>query len=204
MKTPKYSPELSRQNVSERSLDRDHGSEFINLLSDQDLLSEIRNGNVTLAMIRPELDSSTAIHGNDIAIAEEIETYIADLGILAKFSLTFDEEAVNEFYSGGPKEVQLEQPPMRRNTETRWNEFVAIMTSGPTTILLLHTPEGNAIQEWRRQVGHWNIEANRDPATIRGKFGLDNYNNLVHGSDAPESVEREVGIIKECISRQIA
>lgn len=205
METPKYIPELSRQNMDEAIIDRIHGKELIDFLSNQELLSEIHNGNVTLAMIRPELESSTAINGKDAEIAEEIETHISDVGILAKFSITFDNEAVNEFYSGGPKEVQLEQSPLRRqDKETRWDEFVSIMTAGPTTILLLHTPENDAIQQWRKQVGHWNIEVNRDPNTIRGKFGKDNYNNLVHGSDAPESVEREIGIIKNCIERQIS
>ena len=32
------------------------------------------------------------------------------------------------------------------------------------------------------------------PGTIRGDFGLSKSNNLVHGSDAPESAERELAI----------
>ena len=32
------------------------------------------------------------------------------------------------------------------------------------------------------------------PGTIRGDFSLSNRENLVHGSDSPESAEREIGI----------
>lgn len=205
MEAPKYIPELSRQNMGEQAIDRAHGEELVEFLNDQDLLDEIRDGNVTLAMIRPDIESSTTITGQDTEIANEIEKHITDVGLLAKFSIHFDKKAINEFYSGGPKEIQLEQPPLRRHEEeSRWDEFVSIMTAGPTTILLLHTSNSDAIQQWRKQVGHWNIEVNRDPNTIRGKFGVDNYNNLVHGSDAPESVEREVDIIKNCIKRQVS
>jgi nucleoside-diphosphate kinase len=32
------------------------------------------------------------------------------------------------------------------------------------------------------------------PGTIRGDFSLSNRENLVHGSDSPESAAREIGI----------
>ena len=32
------------------------------------------------------------------------------------------------------------------------------------------------------------------PGTIRGDFGLDVQENIVHGSDSPESAERELGL----------
>ncbi len=35
------------------------------------------------------------------------------------------------------------------------------------------------------------------PGTIRGDFGLEIGRNLVHGSDSPESAEREIGIFFE-------
>lgn len=35
------------------------------------------------------------------------------------------------------------------------------------------------------------------PGTIRGDFGLEVGRNLVHGSDSPESAEREIGIFFE-------
>ena len=35
------------------------------------------------------------------------------------------------------------------------------------------------------------------PGTIRGDFGIDLGLNLVHGSDSPESAEREIGLFFE-------
>jgi nucleoside-diphosphate kinase len=32
------------------------------------------------------------------------------------------------------------------------------------------------------------------PGTVRGDFGLETQFNLVHGSDSPESAEREIGL----------
>ena len=36
--------------------------------------------------------------------------------------------------------------------------------------------------------------ANAAPGTIRGDLSLSNRENLVHGSDSPESAEREIGL----------
>ena len=33
-----------------------------------------------------------------------------------------------------------------------------------------------------------------DPGTLRGDFGMSGANNLVHGSDSPESAERELAL----------
>jgi nucleoside-diphosphate kinase len=33
-----------------------------------------------------------------------------------------------------------------------------------------------------------------DPGTIRGDLGIDQTENLVHGSDSPDSARREIGI----------
>ena len=33
-----------------------------------------------------------------------------------------------------------------------------------------------------------------DPGTIRGDYGLDIEANIVHGSDGPESAEREIAL----------
>ncbi len=203
MNYPFYNPDLSRAHMGEQTAKPEAVPELLDLLHDPRLRQEALHGNITVAMIRPELEVSSILLGKDTKLAETLEAYITELGVLAKFALRFDRSAAEEFYAGTPRDVQLAQPPMRKKElPTRWDEFVSIMTAGPTTVLLLHTPDGDAIEKWRRQVGHWNIEANRDPATLRGRFGLDNYNNLVHGSDSPESAVREIDIIARCLTRQ--
>jgi nucleoside-diphosphate kinase len=50
-----------------------------------------------------------------------------------------------------------------------------------------------AIATCRKTIGATN-PADADPGSLRGSFALAMPNNLVHGSDSPESAEREIGI----------
>lgn len=175
--------------------------ELTALLKDPALESEIDQGNVTLAMIRPNVGPEANTKSlPDLECAWEIEGMINNLGILAKFSFCFGLEEVEEFYQGDPKERMLIEPPKNPKEYTqRWPEFKDFMASDPTTALLLYSPNGNAIQLWRSHLGHWNIDEVRDPSTIRGILGVNKYNNLVHGSDSPEAIKRELKIISRCL-----
>jgi nucleoside-diphosphate kinase len=65
------------------------------------------------------------------------------------------------------------------------------ITSGPVVLLVLEGP--NAVAVTRATIGTTNpVEA--APGTIRGDLGLMTGRNLIHGSDAPESAEREVAL----------
>jgi nucleoside diphosphate kinase len=154
-------------------------------------------------MIRPSLTGCTANdEWSDQEAANTIEEHIMKLGVITKFSVNFDVDTVHEFYGGQPKEVQLGlQPERYPEYETRWHEFVDLMCSGPTTVILLHSTNGDAIRLWRDQVGHYDIVKRRDPSTIRGTFGKDNYNNLIHGSDSIEAVKKEIAIISKLLGR---
>ena len=68
------------------------------------------------------------------------------------------------------------------------------ITSGPVIAMVL---EGkNAIEVVRNLMGKTNgVEAS--PGTIRGDYSLSIQNNLVHGSDSPESAEREISLFFE-------
>ena len=72
-----------------------------------------------------------------------------------------------------------------------FGELVDFITSGATFALVLEG-EG-AIAASRMTIGATN-PAQAAPGTIRGDFALAMPNNLVHGSDSPESAEREIGI----------
>ena len=50
-----------------------------------------------------------------------------------------------------------------------------------------------AIATSRKTIGATN-PADADPGSLRGEFALAMPDNLVHGSDSPESAEREIGI----------
>ena len=72
-----------------------------------------------------------------------------------------------------------------------FGELVEFITSGPTLALVL---EGDgAIAVVRTTMGATN-PTNADPGTIRGDLALAMPDNLVHGSDSPESAERELAL----------
>ena len=69
--------------------------------------------------------------------------------------------------------------------------LLSFITSSPVVALCL---EGDsAVTVARSLIGATDARA-AAPGTIRGDFGLSKSNNLVHGSDSPESAERELAI----------
>ena len=72
-----------------------------------------------------------------------------------------------------------------------FEELVDFITSTPVVAL---TVEGEgAIGTVRNLMGATN-PANAAPGTIRGDLALSMPDNLVHGSDSPESAKRELGL----------
>ncbi len=70
-----------------------------------------------------------------------------------------------------------------------FGDLVEFTTSGPVVVARLEG-EG-AIDVWRTLMGPTDPAA-APPGTIRGDFGLVITENVVHGSDSPESAEREL------------
>ena len=72
-----------------------------------------------------------------------------------------------------------------------FGELVEFITGGPLVALVVEGP--NAVAATRRLMGVTNpVEAT--PGSIRGDYALEIGQNLVHGSDSPESAAREIGI----------
>jgi nucleoside-diphosphate kinase len=72
-----------------------------------------------------------------------------------------------------------------------FGELVEFITSAPTLALVLEG-EG-AIASVRTTMGATN-PADSTPGSIRGDLALSMPDNLVHGSDSPESAAREIGL----------
>jgi nucleoside-diphosphate kinase len=73
--------------------------------------------------------------------------------------------------------------------------FVSLLefiTSGPVVAAIVEGPR--AVAAVRQLAGATDPVENAAPGTIRGDFGLETQFNLVHGSDSPESAEREIGL----------
>ncbi len=72
-----------------------------------------------------------------------------------------------------------------------FGDLVDFITSGPVVAMEWTGP--SAITAARQMMGATNpLEAG--PGTIRGDFAIEIGENIVHGSDGPESAERELGL----------
>jgi len=72
-----------------------------------------------------------------------------------------------------------------------FGELVAFITSGPLVAMVVEGPD--AVAGMRQMMGATNpIEAT--PGSIRGDYATVISENIVHGSDSPESAEREVNL----------
>ena len=71
-----------------------------------------------------------------------------------------------------------------------FTSLLEFITSGPVLAAVVEGPR--AIAAWRQLAGGTDPVEKATPGTIRGDFGLETQFNLVHGSDSPESAEREI------------
>ena len=100
------------------------------------------------------------------------------LRIVAARHMTVTEELANRHYA------EHEGKPF-------FGELVEFITSGPLMALVFEGEE--AIRAARQVIGATNpLEA--APGSIRGDFAIAVGQNMVHGSDSPESGEREAGL----------
>jgi nucleoside-diphosphate kinase len=72
-----------------------------------------------------------------------------------------------------------------------FGELVDFITSGPVVMAAVEGP--GAIGVMRTMMGATNPQ-DAAPGTIRGDFALEVGENVIHGSDGPESAERELGL----------
>jgi nucleoside-diphosphate kinase len=73
-----------------------------------------------------------------------------------------------------------------------YDDLVAFMSRSPALVMVLEGPS-ETFAVVRTMMGATNPAA-AAPGTIRGDFGLEVTENLVHGSDSTASAEREIGI----------
>jgi nucleoside-diphosphate kinase len=72
-----------------------------------------------------------------------------------------------------------------------YDGLVSFITSGPLVAMVL---EGERAVEAARQVIGATDPLNAAPGSIRGDLAIELTQNMVHGSDSPESAAREVGL----------
>lgn len=104
----------------------------------------------------------------------EAKTY----DIIAMRMLTMDADMAKQHYA-----EHVEKP--------FFPELLAFITSGPLVAMCVEGEE--AIASIRTMMGATN-PANAAPGTLRGDFAQLTTENLVHGSDSPESAARELAL----------
>jgi len=72
-----------------------------------------------------------------------------------------------------------------------FSDLLSFITSGPVLALVVEGPEAASVV--RALMGPTNPRE-APPGTIRGDYAVEITENLVHGSDSPESARREVGL----------
>jgi nucleoside-diphosphate kinase len=70
--------------------------------------------------------------------------------------------------------------------------LLEFITSGPLVALVLEGPR--AVAAFRQIAGGTDPVEKAVPGTIRGDYALSTQFNLVHGSDSPDSAEREIAL----------
>jgi nucleoside-diphosphate kinase len=73
-----------------------------------------------------------------------------------------------------------------------FDDLVAFITRSPAMLLVVEGPS-DTWKVVRTLMGVTNPKE-AGPGTIRGDFGIEVSENLVHGSDGPESAEREIAL----------
>jgi nucleoside-diphosphate kinase len=110
-------------------------------------------------------------------------------------------EVISRIESKGLKLVALELRTIDADTahahyaehaeKSFFGELVEFITSGPLVALVA---EGERAIEAFRALAGATDPVKAAPGTIRGDFALQVAQNIVHGSDSPESAEREIKI----------
>ena len=72
-----------------------------------------------------------------------------------------------------------------------YGELVEFITSGPLVAMVL---EGQRAVEAARQVIGATDPVAASPGSIRGDYAVEVGQNMVHGSDSPDSAAREIGL----------
>ena len=129
----------------------------------------------TLSIIKPDAVAKNAI-GEIIARFEK-----AGLKVVAAKMLKLDDDKAGGFYA-----EHKERPFFK--------DLVGFMTSGPVVVQVLEGDD--AIAKNRDLMGATNPKE-AAPGTIRADFAETIDANAVHGSDSPESAEREIAYFFE-------
>ena len=131
------------------------------------------NSNRTFTMLKPD----SIEQGNMLPILNMIES--SGFKIIALKYKRMSRDDAEKFYS-----IHSDKP--------FFNDLVRFMTRGP--IIAAALEKDNAVEAFRKLIG--STDPNEaEEGTIRKKFAESSSKNALHGSDSPESADREIEIM---------
>jgi nucleoside-diphosphate kinase len=117
------------------------------------------------------------------------------------FARNLSGEIISRFERKGLRLVAMQLMTMTRELAAQhyaehegkpfYEELVSFITSGPLVAMVL---EGDQAVQAARQVIGATDPLQATTGSIRGDFAVEVGQNMVHGSDSPESARREVGL----------
>jgi len=166
------------------------------LLNHDEVIQLAEKGQLAFGVLRPRVFESHIGTTDDDQAAEVLLNELPD-PVKAIFALpiVFNRQMTHKFWY---KPEYEDIPPIKHTTyKNVWEEFVAMMTAGASTIYLAHSPLPNTVQYLKEKIGPWK---DPPPETIRGKLAKKGprgiFNNLIHLSDHDKLIS-EIKIVSE-------
>ncbi len=171
-------------------LEREKLRLILEILNHPEFAELVEEGKITFGIVKPRRDQAIRMQGTDEENTERlIEAIQPPLQVVIRQDLFFPREIVEDLYT--------HLRPLAEGTV--FARVVRDMCSTATTILVLFDPDGNAVQEFREQIGPTRADPNEAGETLRHRFGAGVENNAIHGSDGVENVKRELGFFKQLL-----
>ncbi len=169
---------------------------MIDFLKNPELLKLVDEGHVTFGMIKPRThEAKFGTTATDAEIAQQVRGAVKEpLKVLASQAFWISTEEAGKFYAHLKSRPEI------------FDRVAGFMASGAVTGLILYSETGNAVQEWRKQMGPTNPtkpseDGTRD--TLRHRFADTMDNNVVHGSDSPENVKVELAFLADQLQKML-
>jgi nucleoside-diphosphate kinase len=114
-------------------------------------------------------------------------------GLVGRIVARFEDAglSIERMEYGTLSRAQAEENYREHEGKPFYPGLIDYITSGPVVKMVLSGP--GAVAVCRKLMGATN-PADAAPGTIRGDYGLVVDENVIHGSDSPESARREIGV----------
>lgn len=158
-------------------------------LTDAATLQLVEEDKLTFGMIKPHREEATLVQGTDEEISNQVAAAIkSPLSLEVKQAIWIPTLTARAFYSHLPEVVVA--------------RVAGFMSSGASTGLVLAKHDGNAVQEWRTQMGPTRAhEMPEESESLRSRFQTTRgvANNVTHGSDSIQSVKNELEFFNQML-----